>query len=115
MVFAGKSGIFLKSYFENRKICTKINQKASSLCKITHGIPQGSALGPLLFLLYVNDLHNASKFKITLFADNANLHLFRQQPQFLQKLADEEIKIIDNWMKMSKLTLNYDKCKYMMV
>ena len=101
---------------ENRKICTKINQKTSSLCKITYGIPQGSVLGPLLFLLYVNDLPNASKFKITLFADDANLHLSHQQPEFLQKLVNgEEIKIIDNWMKMNKLTLNYDKCKYMIV
>ena len=100
---------------ENRKICTKINQKTSSLCKITYGIPQGSVLGPLLFLLYINDLPNASKFKITLFADDANLHLSHQQPEFLQKLVNEEIKIIDNWMKMNKLTLNYDKCKYMIV
>ena len=68
-----------------------------------------------LFLLYVNDLPNASKFKITLFADDANLHLSHQQPEFLQKLVNEEIKIIDNWMKMNKLTLNYDKCKYMIV
>ena len=65
--------------------------------------------------MYVNDLPNASKFRITLFADDANLHFCHQQPEFLQKLVNEEIKIIDNWMKMNKLTLNYDKCKYMIV
>ena len=65
--------------------------------------------------MYVNDLHNASKFKIPLFADDANLRLSHQQPEFLQKLVNEEITIIDNWMKMNKLTLNYDKCKYMIV
>ena len=99
MVFAGKSGIL----------------KTSSLCKITYGIPQGFVLGPLPFILYVNDLPNASKFEITLFADDANLHLSHQQPHFLQKLVNEKIKIIDSWMKMNKLTLNYDKCKYMIV
>ena len=52
---------------------------------------------------------------MTLFADNANLHLSHQQPEFLQKLVNEEIKIIDNWIKMNKLTLNNDKCKYMIV
>ena len=56
-----------------------------------------------------------SKFKITLFADDGNLHLSHLQPEFLQKLVNEEIKIIDNWMKMNKLTLNYDKCTSMIV
>ena len=113
--FRGKIWNISKSCLENRKICTKINQKTSSLCKIAYGIPQGSVLGPFLFLLYVNDLPNASKFKITLFADDVNFHLPHQQPEFLQKLVNEEIKIIDNWMKLNKLTLNYDKCKYMIV
>ena len=113
--FRGKIWNILKSYLENRKICSKLYQKTSSLWKITDGIPQGSVLGPLLFLLYVNDLPNASKFKITLFADDANSHLSHQQPEFLQKLVNEEIKIIDNWIKMNKLTLNYDKCKFMIV
>ena len=94
--FRGKIWNILKSYLENRKICSEINQKTSSLCKITCGIPQGSVLGPLRFLLYVNDLPNASKFKITLFADDANLHFSHQQPKFLQKLVNEEFKIIDN-------------------
>ena len=48
-----------------------------------------------------------------MFADDANLHLSHQQPEFLQKLVNEEIKIIDKWMKMNKLTLHYDKCKSM--
>ena len=63
----------------------------------------------------INDLPNASKFKNILFADDANLHLSHQQPELPQKLVNEEIKIIDNWMKMNLLTLNYDKCKHMIV
>ena len=107
--FHGEIWNVLKFYLENRKICTKINQKTSSLCKITHGIAQGSVSGPLLFLLYVNDVPYASKFKITLLADDANLHLSHQRPEFPQKLINKEIKIIDNWMKINKLILNYDK------
>ena len=82
--FRGKIWNILKSYLENSKICTKINPKTSSLCEITYGIPQGSVLGPLLFLLYVNDLPNASKFKIVLFVDDANLQFSHQQPNWNQ-------------------------------
>ena len=80
----GKIWNLLKSYTKNRKICTKVEQKASKYFKVTHGIPQGSVLGPLLFLLFINDLPQASKFNATLFADDANLHISHQIPHILQ-------------------------------
>ena len=115
--FRGKIWNILKSYLENRKICrpTKVNHKTSKLFYITHGIPQGSVLGPLLFLLFINDLPNVSKFYSTMFADDANLHISHQNPKILQVIVNEEIKKIENWMQLNKLTLNYDKCKYMII
>ena len=113
--FRGKIWNVLNSYLKNRKICTKINQKISSLCKISYGIPQGPVLGPLLFLLFVNHLPNASKFKITLFLMMQICIFLTNNQNFYNKLVNEEIKSIDIWMKMNKLTLNNDKYKYMIV
>ena len=64
---------FLKCYLCNRKHYTVVNGIPSSTENVTCGVPQGSTLGPLLFLLYMNDLLSATKFKVNLFADGTNL------------------------------------------
>ena len=56
----------------------------SRIHSISYGLPQESVLGPILFLLYVNDLPNVSKFKTTLFADDINLHLSHSNISLLQ-------------------------------
>ena len=57
----------------------------------------------------------ASKFKSILFADDANLHISHQNLKALQLRVNNEIKKVDYWMSMNKLTLNYSKCKYIIV
>ena len=79
--FRGTVITWFESYLSNRKQYTVLPDYECELDSIrTYGVPQGSVLGPLLFLIYVNDIQNAiSKAKIKLFADDTNLHCVREK------------------------------------
>ena len=81
---------------------------------INCGVPQGSVLGPLLFLIYVNDIYRVVPGEnIKLFADDTNLFIFDEDSNKLTKRANNCLKDLDNWFKSNKLTLNLDKTSYM--
>ena len=79
------------------------------------GVPQGSVLGPLLFLLYINDLPLASNFLTKLFADDTVLIFSSPDLGHLQVQINQELNAIDRWMNSNKLSLNYSKTKYMLI
>ena len=104
-----------KSYLTNRKHCTKIDGVLSDLLDIEMGVPQGSTLGPLLFLLYINDLPGASSLVTKLFADDTCLLFSADSISDLQIIANLEMYKIENWMASNKLTLNHKKSKFMII
>ena len=101
---------WFKSYLSNRMQSVEISGQVSSLKAITCGVPQGSILGPLLFILYINDIVRISELmKFILFADDTNLLLHDTNLQNLITKANSEIQNISDWLKINKLSLNVKK------
>ena len=85
------------SYFDGRTQTTRINSKISSKQNLTCGVPQGSVLGPLLFLLYINGIYTTSnKFKFHLFADDTNLLYADKNLKSLETIVNTDlVKVSD--------------------
>ena len=113
--FRGKAYDLIASFLNNRYQYTNVDNTLSSLKKITCGIPQGSCLGPLLFLMYINDLPLASRFNITLFADDTYLSLSDKCLHTLEDKINLELQRIDIWLRKNKLSLNYEKTNFMLI
>ena len=103
----------VKAFFSDRKQYVVYNDTSSSRKKITCGVPQGSILGPLLFLLYINDLSRVSDVLFLLiFADDSNLSLSIKLPErLIEQMNNEMIKIFD-WLNINKLSLNLKKTHF---
>ena len=112
----GIRGIILdwfKSYLSNRKQFVYINGISSSLKDISCGVPQGSVLGPLLFLLYINDLPNISKIlNFYLFADDTNIYYENENLAQMEKIINLELKKLSMWLKINRLSLNIGKTNF---
>ena len=105
----------LTSYISDRIQYTVVNNHKSNICSVTCGVPQGSTLGPLLFIIYINDLPLASNLNTKLFADDAVLTSSNKCLKTLITSVNCELGKIDDWMKINKLTFNYDKTTYMII
>ena len=77
------------------------------------GVPQGSVLGPILFLIYINDLFNCSNFKTTLYADDSVLTLSNKNVNCLQTMLNSELTKINAWLKANQLSLNVTKTNFL--
>ena len=104
-----------KSYMSERRQFVSYNGTSSSMKTVCCCVPQGSILGPMLFLLYINDLSNVcNNTEPFLFADDSNLSINDSDPYKLQSQLNNELENISLWLKVNQLSLNIKKT-YQMV
>ena len=117
--YYGVKGVALKlfeSYLSNRKQFTAIDDCVSVMDIIEWGVPQGSVLGPLLFLIFINDIPHASELGTWLFADDTALVLAASNLVLLQEKMNIEVDKIQDWLLANTLSVHYvDKSQYMLI
>ena len=103
----GVANQWLTSYLHRRTQYCTFNGHKSSTREISCGVPQGSILGPLLFLVYINDLGNLSnKWSTLLFADDTNVFAEGTNLTDLQNLVNDELPQLIDWLRANRLSLN---------
>ena len=103
------------SYLSCRKQFVSVNGHSSSLREISCGVPQGSVLGPLLFLIYINDLPNSSQLlSFFLFADDTNIYYESNDLAILMRRVNKELKKLKLWLDSNKLAFNVDKTNFVL-
>ena len=119
MQFYGITGLahkWFSSYLDHRRQYCKVNGTASSIENIDVGVPQGSCLGPLLFLLYINDLPFAlKKAKATMYADDTAISYSSDRREELDLVINAELSYIEKWLQGNKLSLNIVKTQAMVI
>ena len=110
----GNAYLWFESYLANRVQSVNIHGNLSDKCNVSCGVPQGSILGPLLSLLYINDMHLCVKFSCLFhFADDTNLLLSSKSIKDLRKKMNSDLRLIFEWLCANRLSLNTDKTEFL--
>ena len=116
----GNALCWFTSYLSNRKMrvkyCGEGENSYSNWKNVTHGTPQGSCLGPLLFLIFCNDLHqNLTYLSCIQFADDTTLYITHKNLRVLKACIEHDLSIITDWFGANSLTLNINKTSLLLI
>ncbi len=106
---------WFKSYLTNRRQYVAINNVMSDPCYITAGVPQGSILGPMLFLLFINDMPDViSKCNMEMYADDTLMYAHGTDLDKLKNILNNDLKQLEQWLQRNKMKVNVAKTKVML-
>ena len=111
----GLANKWIASYLEKRSQFVEFKSSKSQCLDIKCGVPQGSILGPLLFLIYINDIEKSTSGNILSFADDTTIIISESNPERLFNLANKYLDELYHWFCANKLSLNPNKTKYMII
>jgi len=103
---------WIKSFLSNRTQCVRLNNTHSFMSNVISGVPQGSVLGPILFLSFINDLPDTVTGLVKIFADDSKIYFSVINEQQHHNLQDDLDRLCD-WSRKWKLCFNASKCKVM--
>ena len=110
---AGNNLRWFENYLKDRQQFVSFEHNSTKKVTVTCGVPQGSILGPLSFLFYLNDLHHASKIlNPIMFAGDTNLFFSHSDINILFEKMNIELTNVSNWFNANKLTINVKKTKF---
>lgn len=108
---------WLRSFLNNRTQQVRFNNKWSKLITTEYGVPQGSVLGPLLFIIYINNIIKVcpEECSIKMFADDTLIYVTGVSSEELENKMSMAFSMVEEWMDVNKLKMNADKTKYMII